>query len=146
MILAPDDAALFYRAWGPLLVWVNEQRKVVLPFPPPTPGHPVEPSLGNAVRKVLWADDVLRERFLAEAASDLGREEQDLVASWRHRVTGRFIVERHLKKHSIFMASAVYAVVGIYTPIAAMVPDVPTFIGATLIPFGSRSSVTGHVS
>lgn len=58
MLLTPDDAALFYQAWGSILVWVNEQRHVVPPFPAPTPGHPIEPPITNQLRKVLWADDI----------------------------------------------------------------------------------------
>lgn len=60
---------LFYRAWGALLTWVNERRRIVPLFPAPTPGHPIEPAITNQLRKALWADDNLRERFLAEGAA-----------------------------------------------------------------------------
>lgn len=124
-----------YRAWGALLAWVNEQRRIVPPFPRPTPGHPIDASLANQIRKVVWADDALRERFLAEGASDLGDAERDLIASWRHRISGPFIVLKHLQKHSIFMSKDVYAVLGIYTPFAELIPFVPTYVQAVLIPF-----------
>jgi hypothetical protein len=135
MLLPPMEAALFYRAWGALLTWVNEQRRVVPAFPGPVPGRPIDPSLANPVRKVLWADDALRERFLAEGPSDLGAAERDLIASWRHRVSGEFFLFKHLQKHSIFMSEDAYAVLGIYTPFAEMFPFVPMFVHAVLIPF-----------
>jgi len=135
MVLSDDDAALFYRAWGALLTWVNESRTIVAPFPRPTPGHPIDPVLAVQVRDVVWAEDVLRERFLAEGASDLEPAERELVASWKHRVRGRFIIFKHLQKHSIFMSDAVYGVRGIYTPLELMFPDVPVFVEAVLIPF-----------
>jgi hypothetical protein len=135
MHLPPADAALFYRAWGALLAWVNEQRRIVPAFPRPTPGQPIEMSLANQIRKVVWADDSLRERFLAEGASDLGDAERDLIASWRHRISGQFIILKHLQKHSIFMSKEVYAVVGIYTPFAELFPFVPMYVHAVLIPF-----------
>lgn len=135
MVLSPEDAALFYRAWGALLTWVNEQRRVVPSFSPPTAEHPIDPTLANQVRKVLWAEDALRERFLVEVPADLGVAERDLIASWGHRVSANFVVFKHYKKHSIFMSNGVYAVRGIYSPLEEMIPDVPTFVGATLLPF-----------
>lgn len=135
MLLSQEDAALFYRAWGALLTWVNDQRSIVPRFPRPTPSHPIEPSLADQIRKVVWAEDALRERFLAEGAADLAAEERALIASWRHRVSGSFVVSRHLRKHSIFMSEHVYGVLGIYSPLEAMIPYVPRFIEAVLIPF-----------
>lgn len=135
MILAEEDAALFYRAWGALLTWVNEQRKVVPPFRRPTAGHPIDPMLATKVRDVMWAEDALRERFLAEEATDLTTAERDLIASWKHRVRGQYVILNHLQKHSIFMSDAVYGVRGIYTPLDMMFPYVPMFVEAVLIPF-----------
>jgi hypothetical protein len=135
MILLPEDAALFYRAWGALLTWVNDQRSIVRRFPRPMSDHPIDASLANQIRKVVWAEDALRERFLAEGAADLGDAECDLIASWKHRVSGNFIVFKHLQKHSIFMSKDVYAVLGIYTPFAVLIPFVPMYVQAVLIPF-----------
>lgn len=135
MILAEEDAALFYRAWGAMLTWANEQRKVIPPFPRPTPGHPIDPMSATKIRDVVWAEDTLRERFLIEGASELAAAERELVASWKHRVRGRFVILNHLQKHSIFMNDAVYGVRGIYTPFEVMFPSVPMFVEAVLIPF-----------
>lgn len=135
MLLPPADAALFYRAWGALLAWANEQRRIVAAFPRPAPGQPIDMALANQIRKVVWADDALRERFLAEGAADLGDAERDLIASWRHRISGQFVIFKHLQKHSIFMSKDVYAVLGIYTPFMELFPFIPTYVHAVLIPF-----------
>lgn len=135
MILRDEDAALFYRAWGALLTWANDQRNIVPRFPRPTPGHPIAPSLAVQIKKVVWAEDVLREQFLAEGAAHLGDEERDLIASWKHRVSEKFILLKHLQKHSIFMGKDVYCVLGIYTPFEVMFPNVPMFVEAVLLPF-----------
>lgn len=135
MILSDEDAALFYRAWGALLTWVNDQRKVVPPFARPTPGHPIDPQLATQIRDVVWAEDALREQFLAEASTALGAAECDLIATWKDRVRGSFVIHSHLQKHSIFMSDAVYGVRGIYTPLDVMFPYVPMFVEAVLIPF-----------
>jgi hypothetical protein len=135
MILSDEEAALFYRAWGALLTWANDRRKIVPPFPRPTPGRPIDPQLATQIRDVVWAEDTLREQFLAEGATDLGAAERDLIASWKHRVRGSFVIYNHLQKHSIFMSDAVYGVRGIYTPLEVMFPCVPIFVEAVLIPF-----------
>jgi hypothetical protein len=135
MILADEDAALFYRAWGALLTWVNDRRNVVPRFPRPTPGRPIDSELAVQIRDILWAEDALRDQFLAEAATELAAAERDLIASWKHRVHGNFILLKHLKKHSILMSEAVYGVRGIYTPLVAMFPYVPMFVDTVLLPF-----------
>jgi hypothetical protein len=145
MLLAPDDAALFYRAWGALLTWVNDRRNIVPRFPRPAPGQPLDASLAVQIKKVIWADDALREQFLAEGASDLTTAERELVASWTHRVSGNFTILRHLKSYSIFMNDSAYAVVGIYTPLAVMFPDVPMFVTAVLIPCGDQIITDGLI-
>lgn len=135
MILSDEDAALFYRAWGALLTWVNDRRRIVPAFPRPTPHRPIAPELATKIRDVVWTEDALREQFLAEGASDLGNDERELVASWKDRVRDRFVIFNHLQTHTIFMSKAVYGVRGIYTPLVAMFPDVPMFVQAVLIPF-----------
>lgn len=135
MVLSDENAALFFRAWGALLTWVNDRRRIVAPFPRPTPGRPIEPELAAKIRDAVWAEDGLREQFLAEGSSDLPDAERELVASWKDRVRGKFVIFNHLQKHSIFMSDAVYGVRGIYTPLERMFPDVPVFVEAVLIPF-----------
>ena len=145
MILAPEDAALFYRAWWPLLKWVNDQRNLVPPFPVPTPERPMSVALANPIRKVLWAEDSLREQFLSEGAANLGAAERELIGSWKQRVSGRFVAFKHLQKHSIFMSKDVFAVVGLYSPLAELIPRVPMFVEATLLPFRDRIIIDGII-
>jgi len=135
MLLAAEDAALFYRVWGALLAWVNDRRNVVPRFRHPTPDHPIAPDLARQIRDVLWADDSLRQQYLAEAGHTLAAAERDLIASWQHRVQGQFVIYNHMKQHSIFMGDEVYGVHGIFTPLDVMFPSVPNFVGAVLLPF-----------
>jgi hypothetical protein len=143
MILAPEDAALFYRAWGALLTWVNDQRGIVPRFARPTPDHPIDPSRAVEIKNVVWAEDALREQFLAEGAGDLSAAERALIASWAHRVSGEFTILKHLKKHTIFLGNRVYGVLGIYTPFAEMFPYIPKFVEAVLLPFGDAIITDG---
>ncbi len=146
MILAPEEAALFYRAWWPLLTWVNDQRRIVRPFPMPTAERPLEVALAHPIREALWADDALRDQFLAEAATDLAAAERELIASWKHRVSGSFVLFKHLQKHSIFMSKEVFGVVGLYSPLAELIRSVPAYVHAVLLPFEGRIIIDGIVS
>lgn len=143
MILAPDEAALFYRAWWPLLAWVNDKKHLVPSFPTPTPDRPIPVPIANPVRLALWADDRLREQFLAERGSALASAERELIASWKHRISGQFILFKHLRSHSIFMNKDVFGVVGIYSPLAELVHNVPAYVDAFLLPFGDRIIIDG---
>ncbi|MDB4962586.1 MAG: hypothetical protein JWP01_2585 [Myxococcales bacterium] len=146
MILAPEDAALFYRAWWPLLTWVNDQRSIVPRFPRPSPDRPIGTALAKPIRDALWADDSLLEKFLTDGATELGVAERELVASWKDRVSGQFVVLKHLQKHSIFMSKDVFGVVGIYSPLQELIPHVPMFVDAVLLPFGDRIIIDGLLS
>ncbi|MEE1139518.1 MAG: hypothetical protein U0M02_13665, partial [Acutalibacteraceae bacterium] len=64
------------------------------------------------------------------------------LESWRHPVSGRFILERHLAKGSIFIDTEslnVYLVNGLTEPWSEMLADYrpPILLQATLIPFGN---------
>jgi len=143
VILAPEEAALFYRAWWPLLAWVNDKKHVVPPFPTPTPERPLPVAIAHPVRSALWADDGLREQFLEERGATLAPAERELIVSWKHRRSGRFILFKHLRLHSIFMSEDVLGVVGLYSPIAELVPTVPAYVEAVLVPFGDRIVIDG---
>ncbi len=146
MMLASEEAALFYRAWWPLLAWVNEKKRLVPSFPTPTPDHPLPVNIAHPIRSALWADDRLREQYLEQRGSSLAKAERDLIASWRYRKSGRFIIFKHLHSHSIFMSDEVFAVAGLYSPIAELVPTVPAFVEAVLLPFADRIVIDGILS
>jgi hypothetical protein len=44
--------------------------------------------LVHAIREALWANDSIREAFLAENPAGLSRADLTLVESWRDRVPG----------------------------------------------------------
>jgi hypothetical protein len=146
MILASEEAALFYRAWWPLLTWVNETRHLVPAFPTPTPDRPLPVAIAHPIRSALWADDRLRERYLDDRGASLAPAERELIASWQHRKSGQFVLFKHLRSHSIFMSDDVFGVVGLYSAISELVPTVPAFVEAVLLPFGDRIIIDGILS
>lgn len=127
---APDEVTRFYRIWFALLRYVNDRRHVIASFPArPDEGTPdegtLQPADAVALRDALWADDALRAGFIADNPAALPPTDLALVGSWRHRVAGRFFIERYLTKHTIFLSEATpvraYGVLGLVSPIAEIV-------------------------
>ena len=96
------------------------------------------------VADVLWANLETIDEYIEATEKQFGLEKQDhrLLESWRHPVSGRFILERHLAKGSIFIDTEslnVYLVKGLTEPWSEMLADYrpPILLQATLIPFGN---------
>ncbi|HEV7216166.1 MAG TPA: hypothetical protein VGP33_13710 [Chloroflexota bacterium] len=143
MRLAPEETARFYRVWLALLHHVNAQRQLVPAFSPdPDQGSiPTEDAL--RLRDVLWADDALREQFVAANPAGLPPADLALVASWRHRLAGNFFIERCLQQHAIFLSEDspphAYGVLGLASSFDELVgPLLPVHVRAVLLPFEDR--------
>jgi hypothetical protein len=143
MVLPPEGTNRFYRVWFPLLRYVNEQRHLV-PALPASPGDAaVSTDDALKVRDALWGDDSLREQFIADNPANLPVPDLELVASWRYRVAGKFFIDRHLKKHTIFLSETTpvraYGVLGLISPLEDVVgPYLPVLAEAVLLPFEGR--------
>jgi len=97
----------------------------------------------QALRDTLWAEDALREQFIADNPARLPTADLALVASWQHRVAGPFYIFRYLKKHTLFLSATspvqAYGVLGLVSPIEEIVgPVLPVYVEAVLLPFGQR--------
>jgi hypothetical protein len=140
MQLSPHQTERFYRIWYALFRFINEQRQLV----PTLPTIPGEASISSSdafkLRNALWADDTLRERFIATNPAELSAADLALVESWRYRLAGTFFIVRHLKKYSIFLLDQppehAYCVLGLVSPIEEVVgPVLPLLVQAVLLPF-----------
>lgn len=135
MRLSPEQVERFYAIWKPLLLFVN--RRLHLEAPLVEAGvNAWDPQKVYPVREALWANDAVREAFIAENPAQLSAADLALVDSWRYRVAGTFYVYRHLKKHSLLLKDeAVYAVLGLASALEEVVPFTPCYAKAVLLPF-----------
>ena len=150
MNLTPQQAERFYRIWFPLLHYVNEQRHLAPNFPDTPRQGAIDPADALRIRDALWADDALRESFIATNPAELSSEDLALVASWQYRVAGRFYIMRHLKKYSVFLSehapSHAYGVLGLISPIEDIVGPssyLPIYVDAVLLPFEGQITYDG---
>lgn len=138
MKLDPNDAELFCGLFFPLLDYVNEKYEIE-----PELGkiaereNPDLPKLFN-VAQFLWERTPLIDEYLS--IFGISGENREIVLAWKRKISGTFIIERHLKKGSVFISaddSSVYLVNGIYSDWNEMTQGAPLpfTVRTTLIPF-----------
>ncbi len=143
MHLSSGETQRFYTIWFPLLHYVNQQKKLIKEFPAQYGDASVDPQDAITLREALWADDSLREGFIAENPAHLSDGDLALVDSWKHRVAGDFYIFRYLKKHTVFLSSEspmrAFGVLGLVSPIEEIIgPYLPVLIKTVLLPFEDR--------
>lgn len=142
--LSPEDRKTFFRLFIPLLDFTNQKYEIneylreALHM-----GRPDVQEL-KKVADVLWANPETIDEYIEATEKQFGLEEDDrrLLEGWRHPVSGRFILERHLSKGSVFIETEslnVYLVKGLTDPWREMLADFkpPILLQANLIPFGN---------
>ena len=114
MRLEKSDVELFYRLWFPLLDYVNRTYRVCPETEIIDEEQGVDPCDAKAIADYLWSHTAVLEEYLA--AAELPEEYAQIVAGWKRCKPGRYILERHLKKGSVFLSAedgAVYMVKGL---------------------------------
>ena len=141
MKLTAPEVERFYAIWKPLILFVNRRLRLVPQMLSPAFDSPWDLRHALKIRDAMWADDTVREAFIAENPAKLPAEDLTLVDSWRHRQVGSFYILRHLKKYSVFIGekpSIVFGVLGLNSPLADVVPFMPCYVKTVLIPFEDR--------
>ena len=97
----------------------------------------------------LWKRTGILDDYLNEM--DLPDERREIIQGWKRCIPGTFILERHLKKGSVFISSStedVYLVNGIIDSWNEMLHGVstPVLLQATLLPFRNVIITDGLVS
>ena len=138
MRLSKEDADLFYQLWLPLLDYVNGKAKVIDRQEKMAGADSLDPAEVKKVADYLWNHTDLIDEYLGKE-KELPGEYRDIIAGWKHCISGIFAVERHLKKGSILIGEKndVYLVSGIISSWEEMLWGIrlPVFIRGTLLPF-----------
>ena len=139
MTLSLEDGQLYYRLWRPLLDFVNEKHRVNSKLKNIATAKGVEPADVKEVANKLWDDVSIIDDYLKQS-TDLSEEHKEIIRSWKRRIRGRFVMERHLKKGTIFISTEneeVYQVCGIIASWEEMFyrAPMPLIVEATFMPF-----------
>ena len=147
MTLKSEDAALFYELFLPLLNYVNHHYYVTedIDFT----GKRVDAAKAMEVARFLWEQPSIIDDYINDNIFPL--DQMDILSNWKHCIPGRFIIERHLKKGSVFISTKderVYLVNGIIASWEDMLFGVPTpiIVDAVLLPFKDCIITDGLVS
>ena len=136
MRLERSDAELFYHLWFPLLDFVNRKYHICPEAETIDQAQGVDAYDAKAIADYLWSHTGVIEEYLA--AAELPNEYAQIVAGWKQCKPDRYILERHLKKGSVFISAedgAVYMVKGLFSSWEEMLGEAPVLLDAVLIPF-----------
>ena len=99
----------------------------------------LNPADVKEVANKLWSDVTIIEDYMKEN-EELPEEHKEIIRSWKRRIQGKFLMERHLKKGTIFISmenEEVYQVSGIISSWEEMFlgAPMPLMLEATFMPF-----------
>lgn len=139
MTLSQEDGQLYYKLWLPLLDYVNKKYRINRKLKSIATAKELDPAEVKKVANKLWSDVAIIDDYLKEN-NDLPEDHRKIIQSWKRRVQGRFMMERHLKKGTIFISmedGEVYQVSGIISSWEEMFfgAPMPLIIEATFMPF-----------
>ena len=138
LTLSNEDGQLFYELWKPLLDFVNKKYRVTNKLQNIAEGRGLDPTEVMKIADKLWSNVEVIDEYVQDN-TNLPEEHQEIIRSWKRRIRGRFIMERHLKQGSIFISEngEVYQVKGITSSWDDMYFGwpMPVMVDATFIPF-----------
>ena len=136
MTLEKQDAELFYELWFPLLDFVNQKYRVCPGTGTIDRSRGVDAADAKKIADYLWSHTQVLQEYIAYAK--LPEEQAQIVAGGGQCKPGKYIVERHLKKGTVFISEddqTVYMVEGLFSTWEEMMGKGPVLLDAVLIPF-----------
>lgn len=151
MNLSREDAQLFFKLFLALLAYTNRQHNIVPEVITSDDIRRLTTQQTAAIRDQVYAHPEILTRYLDENPHHFTPEELNIVASWQHRVSGKFYLMRSLKKYAVFMSTEnpvhIYGVLGIFDPFEVMVQGrpLPVYFETTLLPFKTKIIYDGII-
>lgn len=141
MKLLEEDCLRFYNIWFNLLDYTNTKYKVTPNIKDLAHSTGINAEDISPLRDRLWMDNVILDEIVATNPFQFSEADISIVNSWRNRVSGKFILLKHLKNYSILLSNDnIYGVIGIVSPFAEMFPSfvLPLMVEAVLLPFEGK--------
>ena len=139
MKLTTQEFDLFYKLIGSLQHFANQKLGIV-PGIATMKQHVTLPSDERLkVRNALYEHPEIIDEYVKENPDGYGKDELEIVRSWKKFQRGEYFIERVLKSYAIFIGeNKVYGVVGLRDEIEDVVPYIPFYCRAVLLPFKGR--------
>lgn len=150
MKLSDENAELYFKLMKPLLVFVNKKLELLPNVSTIEDFDEVDFEDKAIIREGLYEEIHLIDSFIDENPEDFPLKELAIVSKWKNFIKGDFFVERHLKKHSIFIGEndKVYAVLGLLNSLDEMIPRaaLPVRLQTVLLPFQDEIVYDGFIA
>lgn len=150
MKLAQEDLNLFFKLYPALLVYANQQLKVVDSVPTREKFMNSRLEKQVKVRNALYDHMALIDSFVKENPFNFSAGELEIVAGWKHLVKGTFYLLRYLKRYAIFLddrtpprAYGVIALTNTFEEILSQ--ELPIRLKAVLLPFKGQIVYDGFL-
>ena len=148
MILERKDTDLFYRLWLPMLDYANSEYRINPGIGRLSDAESIDPMEVQLIAEYIWTHTAVIDEYLAYAG--LPAEHHEIVAGWKRCRKGTYILERNLKKGSVFISAEdaeVYMVLGLFSPWEEMFGyrPLPVMMEAVLLPFRDKIITDGLV-
>ncbi len=148
MTLERKEAELFYSLWFPLMNFVNKKYRICPGIGKIAVGKGVSLPDAKAIASHIWNHTAVIDEYLAQ--TDLLEEYREIISGWKTCRVGKYIIERHLKKGSVFISAedcSVYMVQGLFSSFEEMFDGwyLPILSEAVLIPFRGKIITDGIV-
>ncbi|WAH38209.1 hypothetical protein [Alicyclobacillus dauci] len=144
MHLREIEVKRFYHTWLGLLEFTNRKHNIVPELKITRDPKVLNPQQLLPIKDKLWEDESVIDEYLKQNEKIFDATERDTIISWKRRVSGKFIIMKHLKNYTVFMhaeeGGKLYGVTGISNLIEDMFPSpsLPLYAEATLVPFAGR--------
>lgn len=140
MVLSKKDGELFYKLWLPLLDYVNDKYALNGNEKNMGEAKTLNPEDVKMIADKMWENVSVIDDYLIDQSDSILEEHKKIVSSWKKRIQGEYLLERHLSKGSIFISmddEQVYQVSGIISSWEEMFryAPMPIAMKATFIPF-----------
>jgi hypothetical protein len=151
MLLPSDEASLFIRLYSELIGFACDRLGEVDGVRDSETFRSAPLQAKANARNRLLENISLVDRFVREGPLELPREIESIVLKWRHFLRGKFILERDLRTHTIFLSQEgppeAYGVVALNSEFVELYRHpLPALADAVLLPWKGRIVCDGLMS
>ncbi len=150
MILAKKEVELLFKLYTSMMIYANNRLNVFSQINNSKEFHQLDAEDKLKVRDKVFENSGLILEFVEENPFDFSAEELKIVENWQNFIKGEFVIYKQYKKYCVFLSTEnpdeAYGVVGLFEPIEAVVPFLPAYTSALLLPFKDKIIYDGFLS
>ena len=147
MKISEKDADKYFDLFFPLLDYANRKYSVIRELRKVCFEAHVPSQYLRRIVECLWADETEPAEYLRQHGDTLSEGDRRIIEGFAKRVTGDFILLKHLPKGTVFIAKdhKVYIVKGLKDTWEEVLffKDPPAFVNMTILPFKGQLITDG---